>query len=302
MRCSVRRMGRSPIRSGCTPASTAAARQVDEADHHAQDFRLPLRRTIAIGLGERRLAQDRVVDEIRAQQRQLLRRRQRILADDARHALEAHLRLEQLEQPLALCGPVRIALRLPPACERIHVGAVGLQRMDRRIKARLRSAAVERPESAHAAPRVHRDRFGKIAGRRTDRADDGDRALGARQRAHPARALVELREPRAQIGRIARLAGQFPEPARDFPQGLRPAAGRIGHERHMQSLVAKVFRHRDRRVDARFARGDRHVGRVGDDDRALHERPPGARVLRASAAHRAPPTFRCRARRSRRRR
>ena len=106
------------------PGIHGAARQVDEADHYAQDFRLPLRRTVAIRFGEGRLAQDRVIDEIRAQQNQLLRRRQGILAYDAGHALEPRLRLEQLEQPLALRGPVRIALRLPPARERIHVSAV----------------------------------------------------------------------------------------------------------------------------------------------------------------------------------
>ena len=47
----------------------------------------------------------------------------------------------------------------------------------------------------------------------------------------------------------------------------------------MQSLIAKIFRHRDGRVDAGLTRRHRHVGRVGDDDRALHEGPPGARIF-----------------------
>ena len=46
----------------------------------------------------------------------------------------------------------------------------------------------------------------------------------------------------------------------------------------MQSLIAEVFGHGDRGVDAGLARCHRHVRCVGDDDRALHQRTSGARV------------------------
>ena len=101
----------------------------------------------------------------------------------------------------------------------------------------------------------------------------------AAQRRRARRALVELGEPGTEVGGIARFAGQLAQASRDFAQRLGPAAGRVGHQRDVQALVAEILGDRDRRVDARLARGHRHVRRVGDDHRALGQRPAGARVL-----------------------
>ena len=253
--------------------------KVEEPHHQLQDRALPRGRTVAIDHGHRRLAQHGLVDQVRADQRQLLLGRQRVAADDPHHPLEARLLLEQREDAAPLLRPVGVAALLPPLRDRVGVLRIGQQRMDRGVEARLRALPVQCPERAHEAPRMHRDRLGEVAGRRADGADDRHRALAVAERAHARGALVELRQPRTEIGRIAGLARQFAEPARHLAQRLGPAAGGVGHQRDVQPLVAEVFGHRDRRVDARFARGDRHVRGVGDDHRAFEQRPPGVRVL-----------------------
>src|SRR6202142_1477153 len=96
--------------------------------------------------------------------------------------------------------------------------------MNRRKESCLRSASVERPEAAHEAASVHRDRFGEVARWGADRTNDRDRTFRAGQCADPARSLIELRETRAQICRVARLARQIAEAPRDLPQRLCPAA------------------------------------------------------------------------------
>ena len=126
--------------------------------------------------------------------------------------------------------------------------------------------------------------------------------LSPAERRHARRALVELAEPRAEIGGVSGLAGQLAEAAGDLAQRLGPAAGRVGHQRDVEALVAEVLADGDRRIDARLARRDRHVRGVGDDDGAFHERPAGARIGELGELVAAPRPFRCRARRIRRRR
>src|SRR5271157_4634103 len=84
--------------------------QVDEAKDDPQHRALTRRRTISVLGGKRRLAKESLVDEIGAHERQLLRRRQCVLADDARHALEIGLLLEKRQQRFALRHPGRIAV------------------------------------------------------------------------------------------------------------------------------------------------------------------------------------------------
>ena len=144
---------------------------------------------------------------------------------------------------------------------------------------RVGQLGVERPETADEPARVLRDRLGKIAARRADRADDADRAALAGERRDRAAALVKLRQPRRQRGGKTFLGGHFFEPRREFAQRLGPAAGRVGEHGDALAHVAVILGQRDAGVDGDLARGDRHVRGVGDEDRALHQRPAGARVL-----------------------
>ena len=203
---------------------------------------LALRRTVAIDFGKGRLAQEGLVDELGAEQRQLLRRRQRVLADDARHALEIGLRFQQRQQPLALRMPFRIAALGPPGGKAHRVLGIGLQRMDGGIEARLRAFAIESPERAHIALGMAGDRLGEIAGRRTDRADDGERAVGA-PRASSLSRRVRRTRPSASRDRPDKPASPGSSPSR--PDTSRNASAQrlveSAIKRDVQALVAEIF-------------------------------------------------------------
>ena len=91
--------------------------QVDEAPEQPHHRGLPCRAADAVDLGERRLAQEGLVDQLGTQQRELLARRQRVLADDARHALQLRLLIQQREEAPAQRQPLAVALRRPPRRE-----------------------------------------------------------------------------------------------------------------------------------------------------------------------------------------
>src|SRR5512143_4351675 len=190
--------------------------EVDEAVDKPHHRGLARRRADAVDLGQRGLPEERLVDDARAEQRELLPERQRVLADDPRHPLEPRLLVEQREAPPPLLEPAAVAGFGPPRRERRGVLGVGEQRMDRGIEARLRALDVERPERLHVALRVRGDRLREVARRGADRADHGDRADPARERLHQRRALVEVGDPRREVRRIAPFARQLAEPSRDL--------------------------------------------------------------------------------------
>ena len=102
--------------------------------------------------------------------------------------------------------------------------------------------------------------------------------LAAAQRLHIAGALVELGQAPGQVGRIAFLGRHFFEAAGNLAQRFRPTRGGVGHQRHVVAHVAIILGDGDAGVDAGLARCHRHVRGIGDQDRALHQRPPAARI------------------------
>src|SRR5664279_5508379 len=88
--------------------------EIDEAPEEPHHGALARRAADPVDLGKRRLAQERFVDELGREQRELLARRQRVLADDARHAFELGLLVEQREEAPAQREPLAVALRCPP--------------------------------------------------------------------------------------------------------------------------------------------------------------------------------------------
>ena len=174
--------------------------------------------------------------------------------------------------------PLAAGLLLPPVGDLVDILAVAVEPRDRGIVPRVGELPVERPETAHEPFRVLRDRLREIAARRRHRSDDADRALGAAERLEHARALVELGEPRRQVRGEALVGGHFLHAARELAKRLGPARGRVGHDRHVVPLVAVVLGDRDSRVDRSLARRHRHVRRIGDHDRALHEGPFRSRI------------------------
>ncbi len=198
--------------------------KVDEADQRLQHCHLARGRTVAIDVGVGGLSEEALVDQLGAQQHQLLARRQGILADDARHPFDAGLFLEQLEQAPALQRPLRIALLAPELVQHLGVFGIGLQRMYRGVEACLRSRGIQRPEAAHITLGVRGDRLREIRRGRTDGTDDAERADIPVQGAHVRGTFIEIRQAAAQVGRIARLAGQFTQPP-ETTRAVPPPSG-----------------------------------------------------------------------------
>jgi len=141
--------------------------------------------------------------------------------------------------------------------------------------------------SAQNAPEIRsevlRHRLGEVAARGRDSPDHGDGAnallaVGAEDD-RPSRALVEVGDPGGQVGGVAFLAGHLLQAAGDLAQGLAPAGGGVGHHGHVVAHVAVVLGHGDAGVDRGLAGRHRHVGCVGDEDGALHQRQARTDVL-----------------------
>ena len=83
----------------------------------------------------------------------------------------------------------------PPGLQVVRVFGIGLQRVNRRIKARLRTPPVQPPKTSHIALGMACHRLGKISGGWADGPDQGERCIGAIQGLHACRTLVKLRQP-----------------------------------------------------------------------------------------------------------
>ena len=79
------------------------------------------------------------------------------------------------------------------------------------------------------------------------RSDDGDAAfaLGISKTLDATGALVERRESRAEVGRVAALGRHLGQTTGNLAQRLGPARRRVGHHRHVVTHVAEVLRQRD---------------------------------------------------------
>ena len=255
--------------------------------NHAQHRVLLVERAVRIHVVECRLLQEVLAQERAALEHDAFGGSERVGAEQLHDLEQRALTLQEVERPRSLRAPAGIDLAVEPGIELIErVAAVPV---DRREVPLARERRVEPPERPGEAQAVLRDRLGEVAARRRDGADDRDgaRALVAAEADGGARALVELGEPRRQVGGIALLCRHLLEPARHLPQRFPPAARAVGHQRDVVALVAEVLGDRDPRVDARLPRRDRHVARVRDEDRPLHERRARAwiRELRKLVEH-----------------
>ena len=95
---------------------------------------------------------------------------------------------------------------------------------------------------------------------------------------HPADALVERRQPRSQVGRIAFLHRHLAEASGDLAQGFRPAAGGVGQHHHVMPLVPVVFCQGYAEINRCFPGDHGHVGSVGHQQGAFHEGTAGIGV------------------------
>ena len=246
--------------------------------NHAQHRVLLAERAVRVHVVECRLLQEVLAQQPAALEHDALGGRERVGAEQLHDLEQRALALQEVERPGPLGAPAVGDLTVEPGVELVErVAAVPV---DRREVPLARERRVEPPERPGEAQAVLRDRLGEVAACRRDGADDRDRAraLVAAEADDGARALVELGEPRRQIGGVALLGRHLLQPARHLAQRLAPAARAVGHQRDVVALVAEVLGDRDPRVDARLACGDRHVARVRDEDRPLHQRRAGARI------------------------
>ena len=144
--------------------------------------------------------------------------------------------------------------------------------------ARVRQFPVERPETADKALRMLRYRLGKVAARRRDRTDYGNRTFLTAKRGDAPRPLVEFSKPRRKIRGESFLGGHLLHSAGKLAQCLRPPRRRVCHYRDVHSHIAVILGKRYSRIKRNLARRDRHIRRVGDENRSFHERASRARV------------------------
>ena len=152
----------------------------------------------------------------------------------------------------------------------------------------IRQARVKRPEHLDDTHGGLRDRLGNVAARRRDSADgsDGTAAVAlAADAADAAGALVELRDAGCKVGRVALFAGHLFQTAGHLTQGLGPAGGGVGQNGDVIAHVAEVFGDGDAGVDGRLTRRHGHIGGVGDEHGALHQRLAVARVGQLRELH-----------------
>ena len=86
------------------------------------------------------------------------------------------------------------------------------------------------------------------------------------------RALVECGDARLEVGGEGLFTRNLLKASRKLAHRLRPARGGVRKDEDVEAHLAEVLGECDGRVDGRLAGGDRHRGRVADDDRPLHER------------------------------
>ena len=138
--------------------------------------------------------------------------------------------------------------------------------------------AIERPETSNKPLGVLRHGLGEIPAGGGDCTDDGHRTAFAVQGLHGAGPLVELGDFRGQIRGEPFFGRHLFHATGQLPQRFGPARRGIGHDRHVIPLVTVVFGHGDAGVDTGLAGRDGHIGRVGDQDRSLHQGTPRSRI------------------------
>ena len=130
-----------------------------------------------------------------------------------------------------------------------------------------------------------RHRLGHVAPGGGHGPDHGNRAALACQGGDQPRPFIERGQTGRQIRGITFFGGHLFQPGRDFPQGFGPAAGGVGHQGHRMALVAKILRQGHPHIDAGLPGRHRHVGGVGDQHGALHQRVAGPGVDQLRKLH-----------------
>ena len=278
MRATSRRAASAGERVDRDAAADCLLHRLMGGANHAEHRVLLAERAVRVHVVECRLLQEVLAQQLATLEHDALGGRERVGAEQLHDLEQRALSLQEVECPGPLGAPAVGDLTVEPCVQLVQrVAAVPVDRREVPLACERRVEAPERPGETQA---VLRDRLGEVAACRRDGTDDRHRAraLVAPEADDGARALVELGEPRRQIGGVALLGRHFLQPARHLPQRLPPAARAVGHQCDVVALVPEVLGDRDPRIDARLPCGNRHVARVRDEDRPLHQRRAGPRV------------------------
>ena len=230
------------------------------------------------------LLEEPVLQQLGDEEHEALLVGKHVRAHQPHDLLKLVLPLEDVQGRLSHLGPPRVHL-LPPTPDVRDVFAVAGKPVDGGVVTGTREARVQGPVAPDEAAGMLSDGLGEIPARGRDGPDDGHRGLLSVQGGDETGAFVELGELGGKVGGEALLGGHLLEAGGELAQCLRPAAGRVGHHRDGVTHVTVVLGDGDAGVDGDFARGDGHVGGVGDEDGALHEGPAGPRVDELGEGH-----------------
>ena len=140
---------------------------------------------------------------------------------------------------------------MTPVCKLIIQPPEDLDNAERRLRDRLRNITARRRNSADSAQ-----------GRFTFILAEADNVTGA---------FIELCDPRCQIGRVTFFARHLFQTAGHFAQCFCPARSGVCDDGDVITHVAEVFADGDAGIDGCFARGNRHIRRIGDQNGSLHQ-------------------------------
>jgi hypothetical protein len=110
-------------------------------------------------------------------------------------------------------------------------------------------------------------------------------ALLAADALHAAGSLIELGDTGGQVGGVAFLAGHLFQTSGHLAQGLCPAGGGVCKDGHVVAHVAEILGYGDAGVYGRLTGGHGHIGGVGYQHGALHQRLAVAGILQLRELH-----------------
>mmetsp|Transcript_10955 Transcript_10955/g.27776 ORF Transcript_10955/g.27776 Transcript_10955/m.27776 type:complete len:547 (+) Transcript_10955:398-2038(+) len=252
--------------------------KVDDVLKHANAL---VERAVLVVAREAVLLQIVLLDQARRLQHNLVRLRQRVLADELHNLVQVVLLLQHLLSRSTHAHERRVE----PVVERqqrVVVLRVADQPIDGGEVLALRKLLVQAPEHLHDAERCRGDRVAEVAAGRRHGTHHrhASRSRRRAEAAHLARTLVETCQASRKVRRVSAVSRHLRQASGNLAKCLRPSARGVAHHRVVVPHVAVILRERDAGVDGRLARRHGHVRSVRNQSRALHDR------LLATVGHR----------------
>ena len=207
------------------------------------------------------LLQEVLTQRLRGLQRHALLGAKSVHTHQLYDLLQLTFHLQDAHDLLCFPAPIGGDVLFKPRGQTVVVERIGIQPVDRREVATVGKRGIQAPEHLDDTQRCLSHGLGDITALRRNGTDGGQRPLAAvtADADDLARALVELRKTRGQIGRVALLTGHFLKAARHFAQRLCPTGGGIRDNGYGIAHIAIIFSDRDARVDRCLTRRYGHI-------------------------------------------